>query len=95
MGPNGAGAMSGRSQGYCSGNTIAGFRAARFFQEGAAFYGRRNGRGGVGNQFGGGFGRRSFLFSSSTNEKTMLENEIEELKSQLDVLENKIKNLEK
>ncbi|HAG16801.1 MAG TPA: hypothetical protein DCG69_09845 [Bacteroidales bacterium] len=95
-GPNGAGAMSGRRQGNCNGNTIPGFHAARFFQEETAFYGRGISRGrGVGNQFGGGFGRGGFATYSKAEEKTILESHINQLKLQLTELENQFKNLEK
>lgn len=94
-GPNGAGAMSGRRQGNCRENTMPGSAAAKNFEEGHAFYGWGNGQGRVGNRFGGGFGRRGFLSSSTIDEKTILENQINELKLHLNGLENQINNLEK
>jgi len=95
-GPNGAGSKTGRALGYCVGNKHAGF------ENDAISYARENGRGfGRGNHHGKAYGRgMGFAFRNQglanlvdVSEKTLIENEINILKDQLQKLEEKLKTL--
>ena len=101
-GPNGNGPKTGRALGYCVGNNEAGF------ENNANTYGRGNGNGfGRGNQNrngnGGGRGMGYGFRHGATNftqevipnvkEKTLIENQINILKDQLESLEEKLKTL--
>ena len=95
-GPNGAGAMSGRRMGFCAGNNMPGFQSneSNFYGQGGYGFQHRFGRGG--NQRVGGLGFRytKGLFPSEPmNKKSILEEQIENLKTQLNELENQFKNL--
>ncbi len=104
MGPNGNGSKTGRALGYCVGNNEAGF------ENNANTYGRGNGNGfGRGNQNrnGNGFGRgmgygfrhgaTNFTQEILTDvkEETLIQNQINILKDQLESLEEKLKNIKK
>jgi hypothetical protein len=103
-GPNGDGPKTGRALGYCVGNNQAGFEANE------ATYGRGNGNGfgrRNGNGNGNGFGRgNGYGFRNSANnftqetildvkEETLIQNQINILKDQLESLEEKLKTLKK
>ena len=99
-GPNGMGAKTGRSLGYCVGNNGAGFENEMATYGRGNGVGRRNRQGG--NGFGGGRQGRGFNhgFHSSNlspfvelKEKTLIENEINSLKDQLESLEARLKTL--
>ena len=94
-GPNGNGPKTGRGLGYCTGNNLPGF------ENSTATYGRGNG---FGNHFGNGYGRRNgygrgmgFGFRNRMNdgvkEKTLVQNQINILKDQLENLEKQLKEL--
>ena len=99
-GPNGMGAKTGRSLGYC----VANNHRAGFENETAA-YGRGNGLGRRNRQGGNGFsgkqgqGFRHGFHSSNLSayvelkEKTLIENEINSLKDQLESLEVRLKTI--
>jgi len=83
-GPQGAGSMTGRRMGYCADNEK---QQSGFFGRGGGM-GRGNGRGfGFGTQGG----RNSAFFSNT--EKSSLENEIGDLKSQLASLAKEVLGL--
>ncbi len=104
-GPNGDGPMTGRAQGYCTGNNQPGFinnqsnQAQGFGRRArggfAGGYGRAQGRG-FGRGMGQGFGFRhgyqnTYAGSGSpVSEKTLIENEIRVLKDQLSYLEKQL-----
>ncbi|RLD39553.1 MAG: hypothetical protein DRI74_00480 [Bacteroidetes bacterium] len=95
-GPNGAGAMSGRRMGFCVGNNVPGFLSDETNFRGQWGFGFRHGYG-RGAYQGGGYGFRNTrgLFPSEPiDKKSLLENQIESLKSQLKELESQFKNLE-
>ena len=90
-GPNGNGPKTGRGLGYCTGNNLPGF------ENNITTYGRGNGfgrRNHNGNGFGRGmgFGYRSG-FDNGVKEKTLVQNEINILKDQLESLEKRLKEL--
>ena len=96
-GPNGNGPKTGRGLGYCTGNSFPGF------ENNATTYGRGNGFGRR-NQFGGGYGRGNgygrgmgFGFRNNSDsgikEKTLVQNQINILKDQLEYLEKQLKEL--
>ncbi len=98
-GPNGMGSKTGRNLGYCVGNNQAGFENnTDDYSRGRGFAGGNRNRG---NNYsrGMGFGfRHGFNLSGASNlvgirEKTLIENEINTLKDQLDNLETKLKTL--
>jgi len=103
-GPDGEGSMTGRAQGYCTGNNQPGFISNQSFQR-PAFGGRGRGRG----LFGGRGNRGGFRFGSgqglgfrqgqqnqivdndpAVSEKTLIENDIRVLKDQLAYLEKQL-----
>jgi len=104
-GPTGNGPMTGRAQGYCTGNNQPGFTNnqsnseqgyGRGFRSGfAGGLGRGQGRG-FGRGFGRGLGLRHgnqnmyYERDQSVSEKTLVENEIRVLKDQLSYLENQL-----
>lgn len=95
-GPNGAGAMSGRRMGFCVGNNVPGFNNQETNYRGGGGFGFRRGfRGGNFNTVGGyGFRKVRGLFPSEpVNRKSELEEQINNLRSQLHELENQFKNL--
>jgi len=90
-GPNGNGPKTGRRLGYCTGNNLPGF------ENNIITYGRGNGfgrRNHNGNGFGRGmgFGYRNG-FDNGVKEKTLVQNEINILKDQLESLEKRLKEL--
>ena len=99
-GPMGNGSKTGRALGYCVGNNEAGFK------NNTNTYGRGNGFG-RGNQNGNGFGRGmgyGFRHGASNfaqeiltdvKEETLIQNQINILKDQLESLEEKLKTLKK
>ena len=98
-GPNGMGAKTGRSLGYCVGNNRAGFENEMAAYGRGNGLGRRNRQGEIG--FGGrqGQGFRHGFYSSNQSpfvelkEKTLIENEINNLKDQLESLESRLKTI--
>jgi hypothetical protein len=96
-GPRGEGAMSGRRMGYCVGNNVAGYQdyAGEFPGRGGFGFRHRFGYGGSRNYGGYGFryGRRLFP-SEPIDKKSLLEEQINELKAQLKELENQHKKLD-
>lgn len=100
-GPNGDGPMTGRAQGYCTGNNQPGFINNQAYP-GMGF--GRGARGGYGRGMGRGYGRgmgQGFGFRhgyqndyvenrSPVSEKTLIENEIRVLKDQLSYLEKQL-----
>ena len=98
-GPNGMGTKTGRGLGYCAGNNRAGF------ENEMAGYGRGNGLGrrnrqgeiGFGGRQGRGFNHGFHSSNPSTyvalKEKTLIENEINSLKDQLESLEIRLKTI--
>ncbi|MCD6091426.1 MAG: DUF5320 domain-containing protein [Bacteroidales bacterium] len=96
-GPNGAGAMSGRRMGFCVGNNVPGFQNYETDFPGRGAYGFQHRFGWGGNQVGKAYGFRysKGLFpSESIDKKVVLEEQIKNLKTQLEELENQFKNLE-
>ncbi|MEA1878838.1 MAG: DUF5320 domain-containing protein [Bacteroidota bacterium] len=105
-GPSGDGPMTGRAQGYCTGNNQAGFTNnqanpgqgfGRGFRGGfGGGGGRGQGRGlgmrGQGQRFGFGQGYQNtnYINEQSVSEKTLIENEIRVLKDQLSYLEKQL-----
>ncbi len=99
-GPNGAGAMSGRRMGLCIGNNIPGFQTDESNSRGRGGFGFRHGLRRDGNQ---GFGVRQltdgFRYAKDLypnepiDKKALLEEQMENLKKQLNELENQFKNL--
>ncbi len=92
-GPEGRGSMTGRGLGSCTGENPSNYNSSTFG------LGRRLGRGmgiGRGNRFQSGnrWFNRGFS-DSSDSEKSLLENEIKNLKDQLENYENRISQLEK
>ncbi|MDA3907050.1 MAG: DUF5320 domain-containing protein [Bacteroidales bacterium] len=95
-GPNGAGAMSGRRMGFCVGNNVPGFQSdqSNFRGRGGFGFQHRFGRGW--NQAGEGYGFRysKGLFPSEPiDKKLLLEEQMDNLKKQLNELETQLKNL--
>ncbi len=103
-GPDGEGAMTGRAQGYCTGNNQPGFISNQSYQ-GSGFGGGGRGRGsangrglGRGFRFGSGQGFRFRRDNQNLNvdndpavsEKTLIENDIRVLKDQLSYLEKQL-----
>lgn len=96
-GPNGAGAMSGRRMGFCVGKNIPGFQSNESNFRGQGGYGFRHRSGQGGNQSFTGYGFRygKGLFPSEpVNKKSILEEQLKNLKDQLNELENQFKNLD-
>lgn len=95
-GPRGMGAMSGGRMGFCAENTTSEFAnqtSNHRRDDGFGFRQRFRGRN---TQSGGGFGFRRVrgLFPSEpVNKKSILGEQIESLKNQLEELENQFKNL--
>lgn len=92
-GPNGMGAMSGRRMGFCVGSNIP--NQEMNYQGGGGF-GFRHRFGGRNYQSARGYGFHSVrgLFPSEpVNKKSEVENQIKDLKDQLEKLENQSKNL--
>ncbi len=104
-GPNGDGPMTGRAQGYCTGNNQPGFvnnqiNPGRGYGRGtrggyAGGYGRGLGRGfgrGMGQGFGfrHGYNNAYGVADEGVSEKTLIENEIRVLKDQLSHLEKQL-----
>ena len=91
-GPNGMGSKTGRSLGYCVGNNQAGF------EQDNNSYGRGNrNRDNYGRGMGFGF-RHGYNVSNISNladikEETLIKNEMNILKDQLENLEKKLKTL--
>ncbi len=83
-GPQGAGSMTGRRMGYCADNE----------NQQSGFFGR-GGRMGIGNRRGSGFGMHGGRNSAflAENDKSSLENEIGDLKSQLASLAKEVLGL--
>ena len=95
-GPSGAGAMSGRRMGFCVGNNVPGFYNQETNFRGGGGFGFRHGFGGRNQQSEGeyGFRRVRGLFPSEpVNRKSEMEDQIKNLKDQLEELENQFKNL--
>lgn len=94
-GPVGAGPMTGRRLGFCTGNDEPG----AFYNRGYGF-GQGSGMG-FSHGFGGRLGRRFMWYGEpapyyekgSVNERKYLEREIEDLKEQLSFLEDKLSKL--
>jgi len=103
-GPDGNGPMTGRAQGYCTGNNQPGFmdnqgnqgqgfgRGFRGGFGGGRGQGRGFGRFGQGQGFGfrRGYQNTNFESEPSISEKTLVENEIRVLKDQLSYLEKQL-----
>jgi len=102
MGPLGAGPMTGRGAGYCAGGGAAGNITA-----GGRFCGFGRGRGGRGG--GGGRGCRNMFFATglpgwarfdcapaaeTADEKQMLTNQADALRTQLDNIQKRLERLE-
>ncbi len=83
-GPNGMGSMTGRGLGYCSGDKTPGF---------AKNFGGGMGRG---RGFGRGFRMQNFNAPVNTqqDEKAFLEQNLELLKSRVDMIQSRINELE-
>lgn len=108
-GPDGAGPMTGRGLGYCSGNDQPGFTADEAPQ--GASRGFRNGKGrgrGMGYGRAAGRSRGSYYAPAAENERedfnsqeskdreiTRLENIANTLSSELEIVKNKIDELKK
>ena len=94
-GPGGQGSMTGRRMGNCVGSNFQGnderFNAGRGF--GRGFQGGFAGRRGMG--MGQGFRNQNFENSPEVSEKTIIENEINTLKNQLSLLEDKLSKSKK
>ncbi len=91
-GPMGAGAMTGRGLGVCTGVNDPGYGAGfgRGFGRG---YGRGFGRG-FGCGFGRGFGRGfAFVDNTAKTKKELLEAQKNELKSRMDAIEKQLEAL--
>ena len=96
-GPNGIGPTTGRKLGYCVGNNQAGFEN-NTYERGNGF-----GRGNRGNNRGqgNGYGYKHGYNATNTNhlvgikEETLIKNEINVLKDQLENLENRLKTISK
>jgi len=89
-GPNGMGQRTGRGMGYCNGYNSPGYANPS--------YGRGMGYGrGTGYGYGRGFGGRRFTFTEPNYQepKYTAKDEINELKSEKDEIEKRIKQLEK
>ncbi len=99
-GPMGNGSKTGRGLGYCTGNNHPGF------ENNFIGFGRRNGRRfGKGYRHTNGYGRgNAYRFRhgvtnfteeiiSDAKEETLIQNQINILKDQLDSLEKKLQNL--
>ncbi len=89
--------MTGRAQGYCTGNNQPGSGYGRGSRGGFANgagrgQGRALGRRGQGQGFGFGQGYQNtnFINEPSVSEKTLVENEIRVLKDQLSYLEKQL-----
>lgn len=94
--PNGAGAMSGRRMGFCVENTVPRFYNPETNYRGGGYFGFRHGFRGGNYQAAGDYRFRKVrgLFPSEpVNTKTDLGEQIKDLKSQLNELENQFKNL--
>ncbi|MBT3242182.1 MAG: DUF5320 domain-containing protein [Bacteroidetes bacterium] len=105
-GPSGEGPMTGREQGYCTGNNQPGSLSNQSnFRQGSGRGSRGGFAGGSGRGQGQGFRRRSqgsgfgfrqgyqnsnFENDSYISEKTLIENEIRVLKDQLSYLEKQL-----
>lgn len=85
-GPQGRGSMTGRQFGKCNDNVDSvNYRHRRG--------GRGNSRGaGFGNRIG--YGRNQLHFLTDVSEKTLIENEINVLKDQLNSLEKRLQELQ-
>ena len=95
-GPTGEGPMTGRSQGFCTGNMQPG-SISNQFNQGQGFgrgQGRGMGRRGAGQGIGFRHGNRNVYFENPTpvSEATLIENEIRVLKEQLSNLEKRLSN---
>ena len=94
-GPNGNGSKTGRALGYCTGNSQAGF------ENNTATFGRGNGfgrRNGFGNGLGRGMQYRHGVSqhvynTENVKEETLIQNQINILKDQLEYLEKKLNTL--
>lgn len=92
-GPNGNGPKSGRGLGFCIGNETAGYMTAERGGRGSGF----GNRGGLGNQHRRrdfGVGRSAQEEFLGVKEKTLIENEINIIKDQLTVLEERLQELQ-
>ncbi len=92
-GPEGAGPMTGRGFGYCSGSGRPGY-----LEESGYGRGRSGGRGlrrGIGFGGGRGYGYFSQTAVTSVSEKTLIENEMNTLKDQLESLNKRLSEIEK
>lgn len=95
-GPNGAGAMSGRRMGFCVGNKVPAYQNFDDTFVGGRGFGFRHGfrRGGYSGYGAYGFRYGRDLYPSEPiDKKTLLEEQIENLKKQLSNLEDQYKNL--
>ncbi len=90
-GPNGKGSETGRRLGYCTGNNLPGF------ENNTTTYGKGNGFGRR-NHNGNGYGRGMRfglvnIIDDGVKEKTLVQNQINILKDQLENLEKRLKEL--
>lgn len=90
-GPNGEGAMTGRKNGLCTGNSIDDI--TKTFGRGAGRMGF--GRHGTGRRSGAWMGRRSSWDFENTGNNTSWQNEMRELKDKIVLLENKLAKFKK
>ena len=91
-GPAGQGSMTGRRMGACASNDFlendSRLNAGRGF--GRGFQGGFNRNRGMGFERGFGFRNQNFENQVETSDKTIIENEINTLKNQLSLLEDKL-----
>ncbi|KPU27628.1 hypothetical protein TR13x_03610 [Caloranaerobacter sp. TR13] len=100
-GPIGAGPMTGRKMGYCAGNDAPGYISAGYGRGYGRGFGKGLGRG-CGRGFGRGYGRgfgfgwRTMFYDAPSKEelKGYINEEVKFLKSQLDSLEKRLKELD-
>ncbi len=105
-GPQGMGPMTGRAMGYCTGNSMPGYTNSGVGYNGCGF-GRGRGRG-MGGGAGRGFRNQFFATglpgwarfggagaAGPVDEKQLLSNQADALRSQLDGIQNRLTQLEK
>ncbi|MCD6579513.1 DUF5320 domain-containing protein [bacterium] len=107
-GPDGMGPRTGRGLGYCNGYDTPGFANPMNQFGGGRGYGRGNGFGrgygrGNGRGYGWGYAPNAVPFAPQANypapdketEKAYLENSLKDLKTQMDNIEKRLKDLSK
>ncbi|MFO7937538.1 MAG: DUF5320 domain-containing protein [Kiritimatiellia bacterium] len=102
-GPAGAGPMTGRSAGFCAGNSVPGFMSGGFgFGAGGGGFGRgrsfpRGGGRGFGRGYFGGFGGAYGYPANvpAVNEKDALSGHAEALQKELDAVKERLASLDK